>query len=337
MIMNIMDISKKKKIISKKFTWYDTGQIENLYEIRKNFNNKNKFNILEKQDEHIWFENNRVIKFSTNNNFISNRVKRASSLYPYVPKILEKNNNMYCYKKIKGNVLSEVITIDLFEKLLKHCQLFWERKNLNEKEKDQFQRNCLNFYKNKTYERIKLFYEKFDKKDTVNYINNSSVKSLSKALEEINWNDLKIGLPGRFHGDFHFENILFNTENEKFIFIDWRQDFAGNLNIGDIYYDLSKLLHGLIINHEIINKNLFSVDWINREINYFFERKEILIECEDFFYKWCEQNAYSVKKIKTITSLIFLNIASLHHYPYCLLLYGLGTKMLNDLLKKESF
>ena len=39
---------------------------------------------------------------------------------------------------------------------------------------------------------------------------------------------------------------------------------------------------------------------------------------------------YDIKKIKILTSLIFLNIASLHHFPYSLLLYGLGKKMLYE-------
>ena len=91
-------------------------------------------------------------------------------------------------------------------------------------------------------------------------------------------------------------------------------------------------MHGLIISHEIIRKDLYKVEWLNEELNYEFKRKDILIDCEKLFYKWCLQNNYEVEKIKILTAIIFLNIASLHHYPYCLLLYGLGTDMLNDLV-----
>jgi len=37
-----------------------------------------------------------------------------------------------------------------------------------------------------------------------------------------------------------------------------------------------------------------------------------------------------LKKVRVLTALIFLNIAALHHYPYSLLLYGLGKKMLHN-------
>jgi hypothetical protein len=40
---------------------------------------------------------------------------------------------------------------------------------------------------------------------------------------------------------------------------------------------------------------------------------------------------FSLKKIRILTGLIYLNIAALHHYPYSLFLYALGKSM----LKKE--
>ena len=52
----------------------------------------------------------------------------------------------------------------------------------------------------------------------------------------------KIRVPSRFHGDFHFKNILWQESKNKFI-LDWRQEFGGLIDYGDLYYVL-KLLHG---------------------------------------------------------------------------------------------
>ena len=49
--------------------------------------------------------------------------------------------------------------------------------------------------------------------------------------------------------------------------IDWRQDFAGNIQLGDMYYDFAKLSHNLVVNHEIIDRNLFTVDILDENIN----------------------------------------------------------------------
>ena len=44
---------------------------------------------------------------------------------------------------------------------------------------------------------------------------------------------------------------------------------------------------------------------------------------------------YSLTKIRILTALIFLNIATLHHYPYSLLLYAVGKDMLKKIRKKN--
>jgi len=116
--------------------------------------------------------------------------------------------------------------------------------------------------------------------------------------------------------------------------LDWRQDFGGLLELGDIYYDLAKLNHGLIINHEIINRDLFFVKESGRNIHYDFHRKQILVECECLLKHFCLSRNYDYDRVRVLTALIFLNIAGLHHYPYCLLLYYLGKNMLAEFLNK---
>ena len=99
---------------------------------------------------------------------------------------------------------------------------------------------------------------------------------------------------------------------------------------GDLYYDLAKLYHGLIISHDFINKNFYNY---NRELNtvyYDFHRKNTNIECEKILQEYVETHHLDWKKVKVITALIFLNIAGLHHYPYCHLLYYLGRVMLTE-------
>jgi aminoglycoside phosphotransferase (APT) family kinase protein len=180
----------------------------------------------------------------------------------------------------------------------------------------------------KSLERIELFYKTFERSDHNEVINDKETELLSALLERVDWNFISHGTPGRVHGDFHFENILFDKDASNFIFLDWRQDFGGSLEVGDVYYDLAKLLHGLIVSHEIVTTNHFRITWTENEIIYDFHRKNNLVECEEYFYIWLERNGFDVKKVKIITALIFLNIAPLHHNPYSLLLFALGKSML---------
>ena len=60
------------------------------------------------------------------------------------------------------------------------------------------------------------------------------------------------------------------------------------------------------------------------------------MECEQRLNTWMLENGYNLKKVKVLTALIYLNIAALHHYPYSLLLYGLGKKMLKEELNNYA-
>jgi len=318
---------------SKAFTWHDTGNIEALTATREHYREKDEPTILDKANEAIWFVGDRVIKFSDDQKFIENRVKRAAELVEFTPKINASGTNMYRYSKAVGHVFSEAVNLPLFQKLLEFSTKFWDLKKLNEEELKLFHETCMRFYKEKTYERIELFYKNFEKFDGREKINGIAMPLMKDLLDAIDWDSLSNGLPGRFHGDFHFENILWDESSQKFTFLDWRQDFGGNLHIGDIYYDFAKLQHGLIINHEIIANNLYWVEWGVQDITFNFHRKQILVECEQEFYKWLESEGFDVKKVRMLTALIYLNIAALHHQPYSLLLYALGKSMLIHELK----
>lgn len=312
------------------FTWHDAGNPDALKITKESYRKPDEPNILDKVNESIWFIGNQVIKYSDDQNFIANRVKRASLLMGFVPQITGSGPNMFRYSKVEGSVLSDVVTLPLFDKLLQHCESFWTPTKLNDQAQACFIASCKKFYRDKTFERVKLFYTTFDKTDGTQPINGIAMPTLQSLLEGLDWDWLSDGISGRFHGDFHFENILWSEISEQFIFLDWRQDFAGDLAVGDVYYDLAKLLHGLIVNHGLIAKDRYTVTWTTNQIHYDLDRRQILVECERQIGAWLEKTRYDKRKVWTLTALIYLNIAALHHYPYCLLLYALGKSMLKS-------
>lgn len=323
-------------IRAEKFTWFDTGVKVELEATRKRFEKPDAPNILEKANEAIWFLGDCVIKFSDNPRFISDRVKRSKLLDGFVPTVTRHTTHMYCYEYAKGDVLSKCVSIPLFAKLLDFSKGFWRVKELGGKEKEKFKAQCMEFYREKTYDRIQLFYEAFDKDDDATMINGVEYPLLSDMLSKVDWDYIADGLPGQFHGDYHFENIIYDNEAKKFKLLDWRQDFGNFIDIGDIYYDLAKMNHGLIVCHELIARGDFKAEWNNGEITFDFHRKQILVECERYYYRWLVDNGYDIRKVKLLTALIFLNICALHDYPYCILLYGLGKQILYENLLTEG-
>jgi aminoglycoside phosphotransferase (APT) family kinase protein len=82
-----------------------------------------------------------------------------------------------------------------------------------------FNFKCLDFYKEKTNERIELYYQKYYNKDSSDEIvNDNKLPFLKDLLDKVDWEMVSNGKPVRFHGDLHFENILIKKESDTLPF-----------------------------------------------------------------------------------------------------------------------
>jgi NDP-sugar pyrophosphorylase family protein len=327
----------EKEIRPIKFNWFDTGNLESLQKSRAHFQQEEEPNILDKEEEAIWFVDNKVVKFATDKEFIANRVKRVQYLGSYVPELITHSENMYAYLKVEGEIFSQNPNLPSFKYFLDWMDGFWEKKILDENGTVDFKNRCGVFYKDKTYKRVKQYFTRFEQIDSEEIINGSHVPKLMDLLNKVDWAYVADGIPVRFHGDLHFENILIKNDGmPPFVLLDWRQDFAGILEYGDIYYDFAKLLHGIIISHELIHNDQYTVNHRMNNISYDFHRKHSLVECEDALRQYLIRKQYDVHKVDLLTALVFLNIAPLHHYPYTSLLFYLGKSMLFECLKAKE-
>lgn len=164
--------------------------------------------------------------------------------------------------------------------------------------------------------------------DDPTIINGKYLEPIDTMMDKIDKEWLCNGEPVSFHGDFILDNIL-KTE-DGFCLLDWRQDFAGNLNIGDIYYDLSKLNHNLTVNHEILNKKLYSETPDNCHILC----NSNLLSCKQILKDFVQENGYDYRKVETLTCLIWLNMAPLHEYPLNKFLFNFGKLNLARVLEQ---
>ena len=64
-------------------------------------------------------------------------------------------------------------------------------------------------------------------------------------------------------------------------------------------------------------------------------RKQSSYKLEKNLLNFLKKNKLSDLKVKLLTALIFLNIATLHHQPYSTFLYFLGKDMLNEILNEK--
>ena len=337
-----------KKLIENKlvpigFTWFDTGTLKNYEETNKSFSGGgNKFDFTKgKGEEFLYFVNGRVVKFFSDQNITNNRSKRAGdSLKGLCPTIEGQKGSFYCYKKVDGQTLYSVLNTKTVKDFLQWAKdNLWKKIELTDQEHSKFKDSCRGFYHAKTLKRLKMFYEKTGVDDSQNLINGLSVPTIAELLDEIDWDYLSDGVASNFHGDLQFDNILVTRDSisnlEKFILIDWRQDFDGMIDVGDSYYDLAKLYGGTLISYQLIKDGMFSFDMSGQSIYYNFFIKNDLVDAREEYELFLGKNNFDVKKVKLITSLIFLNMSPLHQHPFDLLLYYLGKSMLYKILRNS--
>jgi choline kinase len=299
--------------------WVDIGNASSLVLAKKKLGSS--LNVLEKPQESVSFLKNSVVKFFSDARVVTNRVKRTEFLENTIPKLKISGNNFYVYDFHDGQLMSNSMSPESITTLLD-----WAKINLWSKEPpttiENFESIVEDFYLTKSVFRINNFNDSRSIRDEPYLINNMSIlsaKSLLMIARPYLTENVKIG---RFHGDFILDNIL--TSNSGFKLIDWREDFGGNIEFGDIYYDLAKLNHSLHINHGLVQNGDFFVITDNSEIKCGILRKDVHVQMEKNLKKFTDSEGLNWKKIEILTALIWLNMAPLHHHPFDKFLYYYG-------------
>ncbi len=296
-------------------TWYDIGNIDSLKKTRDNI--KGTVHVLDKEDENIFVFDDYVIKFFYNKKICSDRVARTENLQGLVPELLGSTENFYKYKFVEAELMADSVNLIKFINLLN-----WTNDNLWIKKEDSlYKDNALAFYKDKTLKRIDKFLNKYNLEDETDIINGITVPPIKELVSQIKFEYLIGENPTGFHGDFILDNIL--IDEEKFTLIDWRQDFNGSIDAGDMNYDIAKLNHNLILNHQILSNNLFSIE-CKDEITCDVHVKKSHIDCKEYLKQFCYNKNITYESIQTLTSLIWINMAPLHEHPLDTFLYYFG-------------
>lgn len=319
----------EKELTSIGFSWFDTGTLENYRQARQHLSGTEEKFDFSKSNEFVYFTNNLVIKYNEDSESTRKKVLRSSLLAGLGPHILNSTKNFFSYKKIPGNVAYDTLNDDLVDNLLNFAEVkLWPLPEELEVDQEKFSRACEKFYKEKTFQRIDDFYRKTSVKDGHVKINGVDIPPLGPMLRELDWKGICEGKPARIHGDFQFDNIV--CGDEEFSVIDWRQDFGGLIECGDLYYDLAKLLGGSIISYKDIKKGEFKFSLTNHEAFYSYKISNELVDARMVVEEFITKHGYSLSKVRNLTALIFLNMSPLHNDPFDHLLYFMGRKLLHQ-------
>lgn len=321
------DVTVISKLINNhtKFTvkvfddWIDIGNANSLVLARKKLGVVS--NVLEKPQESVSFIKNSVVKFFSDPTIVAGRVKRIEFLSDTIPRLSNFGENFYVYDYCPGELMADALNPNLITSLLNWAGInLWSVKPTNSIE--NFNSLVEFFYDTKSNIRVDEFTISRSIKDVETVINNElvpSAKSLIKLASPLITKNLEIG---RFHGDFILDNILIVESGFKLI--DWRQDFGGNLEFGDVYYDLAKLNHSLHINHGLVQNGNYFISAEKSEVKCGILRKDVHVDMELNLQKYVNDENLSWNKIQILTALIWLNMSPLHHHPFDKFLFYYG-------------
>ena len=286
-------------------------------------------------DEFFYNDRKKIIKLFLDESKAKKRFQRSEYIRSIVPKTYISGSNIIWYYLVKGSLLSNTKDQKIFVNFCNFLQKkIWSKRINNESRIPELNQKTMSFYKHKTYKRVNDYISKNKEADKALYINNRPIDPIHKLLSKVDWINLSKGHYTYFHGDPQPENVIV-TGNNKFTMIDWREDFGDDLEYGDIYYDLGKIYHSLIITQKKIREEKYFVSYEGDFAQYKFEKRRNLIQYLNYFEKFILTKKYDLKKVKIISALIYLNIAALHHHPYSDLLFFHGKLSLSELLKEN--
>lgn len=311
-------------------TWTDVGTKEKYVNELKKYENYD----FSKETEFIYIFGNNVIKFFQNPEITEQRVKKARIGSEVFPPIKHSRNNFYSYGYLPGETLYKQVSPAVFDSLLNWLDHHvWKQKNISAVE---MQKNCEIFYREKTMARLALFEQRYPDHNRISVINGKILPSVRQLLNGFDWPELFQGEAYFIHGDLQPDNIIFDQVTNKFMLIDWRQDFAGQIDFGDIYYDLAKLSGGIKLNYDQIKLNNFRYSESDNSCEFSYPSHPKALEVNTLLEKYIIGKGYLLPKVKLLIGLIYLNMSPLHQHPFDKMLHAMSRRIFYDIERQKS-
>lgn len=284
-----------------------------------------------KADQVLYILQGRVIKFFADADIAQARVQRAKimeSKGQAFPKIAAQRDHFFSYPWISGQTLYQFLaeqkTAGIFKEFLVWMDAaVWDKK-IAQCPPSVFQQACLSFYLQKTMQRVSLYLQKHPHSAGPDRINGVSVPAVEMQIQSMNWQDLARGIPVFMHGDLQFDNIIYESKKNLFTLIDWREGFSGLLEVGDLYYDLAKLLAGILLPYDRVKNLEFGIRFNANEIQMCIPEAPLKAACIEILKDFIQSKGLDWNRIELLSGLVFLNMAPLHKEPFDQFLFAMG-------------
>ena len=297
-------------------SWKDFGTYDKWVELNSSLREVS----FPKPNELFYHDNKKIIKFTVDSTLTDKKANRALLNPQCMPENIRRSGQFLVYDFVEGDIIYNQLSPHLFEKLLNwSMQSLWQTKSF-----DDVSSVCKDFYYKKTTDRLAQFRIKHNSWVEPNRVNGKAVRSIDEYLTMIDWDWLCSDSRWSFiHGDFQFENLIYNNQTDTFTCIDWRTDFGGE-SYGDLYYDLGKMLGGILLDYQAVKADKLEY----QEKNEIAELNDCSIPDAAIYIarlqKFCESNNLNWKKVFLLVPIIYLNMSPLHETPFDKYLFAIS-------------
>lgn len=316
---------RKSSVTSINIGWVDVGNYKDYKNELMKYENFD----FSKKNEFLYLINGKVIKFFAEEEVVAGRIEKAGLNPSVFPLINGISNHFYSYNYVEGSTLYEKNSPETFSEFLIFMdeKVWLQSKSFDAERMGQI---CQSFYYVKTLDRINQYHLKYPD-DEAKYVRGALMPPLSELLSIVPWERLYQGVPSFIHGDLQFDNIIVDR-NGGFKLLDWRHNFGGEVNVGDLYYDLAKLSGGMLLNYDYIKLNILSYSETDgadgKRVNFDFATRFGCDEYKKMLEVYILDRGLDLSKVRILVALIYLNMSPLHHYPFDKMLFSLGKLLL---------
>jgi NDP-sugar pyrophosphorylase family protein/mannose-6-phosphate isomerase-like protein (cupin superfamily) len=321
-----LHINQYPIVKAKTLSWFDTGNLDDLVKAQRFFGEK-PLSLSKDIGEITYKVNGKFLKYFPDSVKLEKLKLRYKNLNQVAPPETSFGKYFLTYPWINGSTLYNYCDVNVFEKFFEFLRQQVQEQPISSPEHTRI------FYQEKTRNRVKSFIHKHGEKYfTESFrINGTLYPPMKEVLTTVDFTTFEnTPLYAKFHGDLQFDNVIYDGSN--FFYIDWREDFGGNTDVGDVYYDLAKLMGGLLVSYDKMKdeSNIVYMESTNEVLTHIKE-ETTLSQTLEKYRLWLKQNNFDTEKVKLLVALIFLNMSPLHDTKFSKFLWFKSLKLLYEL------
>jgi choline kinase len=312
----------------RRVAWRDAGNEQTYEAVRSTFGPET--TAAGKTNDLTYLIGDRVLKLTSDPDIAEQLFVRGRALGDIAPAVYGCSGGVFASERIYG-----ARVIDSFDPTeIRDClewveSRLWQQPKANLDPK-QVRIAMRSMYIDKTLSRVAALLNRLPDLDEIQSINGvkcAGIHDLLKLVADDAAGVLSGAVVTPIHGDLHAENVLVDQSGTMRI-IDWRTDFGGLADVGDLTYDLAKMIHTLEFSTPAMVEHRFSIDRFGDAVVLSHEGIRELAASRTAFWSFIRSRGYDETRIVIVDALVFLSMSPLYDDAIGEYLFLLGKVLL---------